>query len=106
MRARVNDLLREVIGSVIRKIGLLLSHLQERRIRNFKASRPKPDRRTDGKYALTSGSAGDPKRIFYTSARVRRCKVVFSDMFARACFAFEIKRTSLYVFSSFEPDES
>jgi hypothetical protein len=27
-------------------------------------------------------------------------------MFARACYAFRIKRTSLYVFSSLEPDES
>lgn len=27
-------------------------------------------------------------------------------MFARACYAFQIKRTSLYVFSSFEPDAS
>ncbi|HEX5832784.1 MAG TPA: hypothetical protein VFY34_02970, partial [Pyrinomonadaceae bacterium] len=31
---------------------------------------------------------------------------MFSDMFVRACRAFRIKRTSLYVFSSFEPDDS
>jgi hypothetical protein len=37
---------------------------------------------------------------------VRACKVIFSDMFARACRAFQIRRTSLYVFSSFEPDDS
>ena len=109
MRARVNDLLRAVIGFFIRKIGLLLRHLQERRIRKFTARRrgfKRIKERTDGRYALTSGSAGDPKRILYTGARVRQCKFVFSDMFARACFAFGIKRTSLYVFSSFEADES
>lgn len=38
--------------------------------------------------------------------RLRSCKWVFSDMFARACHAFQIARTSLYVFSSFEPDDS
>ncbi|HET9710662.1 MAG TPA: GH3 auxin-responsive promoter family protein, partial [Pyrinomonadaceae bacterium] len=33
-------------------------------------------------------------------------KLTFSEMFARACYAFGIKRTSLYVFSSFQTDES
>ncbi|MCA1576192.1 MAG: GH3 auxin-responsive promoter family protein [Acidobacteria bacterium] len=102
----MNDLLRAAIGFCIRKIGVLLSYVQDRRIRKFKLSGLRPDRRTDGRYALTSGSAGDPKRILYTSRRLRTVKLVFSDMFARACCAFRIKRTSLYVFSSFEPDES
>ncbi|HKS09785.1 MAG TPA: hypothetical protein VJS13_09585, partial [Pyrinomonadaceae bacterium] len=31
---------------------------------------------------------------------------MFSDMFARACHAFRIERTSLYVFSSFQQDAS
>jgi hypothetical protein len=42
----------------------------------------------------------------YTTRRLRACKWIFSDMFVRACRAFQIKRTSLYVFSSFEPDDS
>lgn len=102
----MNDCTRSVIGFFIRKIGFALNCLQERRIRNFRVKWPKPDRSTDGRYALTSGSAGDPKRILYTRRRLRRCKRVFIDMFARACVAFRIQRTSLYVFSSFEPDES
>ena len=106
MRARVNDRLREGIGFVIRAVGFVLRYVQERRIRNFKVEWPKPDRGTDGRYALTSGSAGDPKRILYPRRRLRRVKFVFVDMFARACSAFAIKRTSLYVFSSFEPDDS
>ena len=106
MRARVNDWLRQVIAFSIRVIGFHLTYLQERRIRNFKSYAVKPDRRTDGRYAVTSGSAGDPKRVLYTSRRLRTVKFVFIDMVARACAAFRIKRTSLYVFSSFEPDES
>ena len=61
---------------------------------------------TSGRFAVTSGSAGDPKRVLYTTRRLRACKWIFSDMFARACRAFQITRTSLYVFSSFEPDDS
>jgi hypothetical protein len=64
------------------------------------------DLRADGKFAVTSGTTGDPKRILYTNRRLREFKLIFVDMFARACRAFRIKRTSLYVFSSFETDES
>jgi hypothetical protein len=106
MRARINDFLRKVIGHCISTAGFLLSCAQERRIRNFKPSRVKPDRRSDGKFAITSGSTGNPKRILYTKERVRAWKFTFIDMFARACRAFRIRRTSLYVFSSFESDES
>ena len=106
MRGVVNDCLRQVIGFLVRVVGFGLTYLQERRIRNFKVYGVKPDRRTDGSYALTSGSAGDPKRIWYSRRRLRRVKFVFSDMFVRACAAFKIRRTSLYVFSSFESDES
>ena len=109
MRGRVNDFLRTAIGDVVRAGGFVLSCVQERRIRKFTAKRKgfkQIKERADGKYALTSGSAGDPKRVLYTRRRLRRLKIVFSDMFARACYAFGIKRTSLYVFSSFELDAS
>lgn len=106
MRGVMNDCLRQVIRYSIRLIGFHLTYLQERRIRKFKACAVRPDQSTDGRYALTSGSAGDPKRILYTRRRLRTVKLVFIDMFVRACSAFAIKRTSLYVFSSFEPDES
>lgn len=57
-------------------------------------------------FAKTSGSTGNAKEILYTRRRLRSLKLTFSDMFARACYAFSIRRTSLYVFSSFEKDES
>jgi hypothetical protein len=91
----MNDLLREVLGFLIRTIGFFLSWVQERRIRNFKVGGKglKKPKRTDGRYALTSGSAGEPKRILYTSRRLRTVKFVFSDMFARACCAFRSRRS-------------
>ena len=117
MRALVNDWLRSAIGCGIRVAGVVFSGLmkvrlrrfetkQERLKRKYKGSLNKRKRRTDGRFAVTSGSAGDPKRILYSRQRLRACKWMFSDMFARACREFKIARTSLYVFSSFEPDDS
>lgn len=60
----------------------------------------------DARFAFTSGSTGDPKKILYTPRRVRLLKFAFSDMFARACRANGWKQTTLYVFSSFQPDAS
>ena len=48
----------------------------------------------------------NPKQILYTKRRLLSLKLTFSDMFARACYAFGIKRTSLYVFNSFQSDAS
>jgi hypothetical protein len=62
--------------------------------------------RNGARFAQTSGSTGEPKQIPYTKARLLALKLTFSDMFIRACYAFRIKRTSLYVFSSFETDAS
>jgi hypothetical protein len=114
MRARLNDCLRLVIARCIQISGVAFNILLRFRLTRFRFKRARLKRkykrdlhlRTDGRYALTSGSTGDPKRILYTNARLRACKFVFSDMFARACRAFRIKRTSLYVFSSFAPDDS
>jgi len=58
------------------------------------------------RFAQTSGSTGHPKQILYTKRRLLSLKFTFSDMFARACYAFGIKRTSLYVFNSFQSDAS
>ena len=60
----------------------------------------------EARYAFTSGSTGEPKKILYTPRRVRLLKFAFSDMFARACRAYGWKQTVLYVFSSFQPDTS
>lgn len=126
MRSLLNDSLRLAIGHCIRVAGFGLSAWQQLRIRSFAANQRRlrrlyrlhPDTplmshvpavqpvNKDGRFAFTSGSAGDPKRILYTNHRLRALKFVFSDMFARSCAAFRIRRTSLYVFSSFAPDES
>src|SRR5262249_35411418 len=58
------------------------------------------------RFAQTSGSTGTPKQILYTRRRLLALKFTFSDMFARARYAFRIKRASLYVFNSFQPDAS
>ena len=113
MRARVNCWLRSVIARGIRVAGVGFSVLLKVRLRRFETNQERLKRKykntnksTVGRFAVTSGSGGDPKRIAYTNERLRETKIVFSDMFARACHAFQIERTSLYVFSSFEPDES
>ena len=97
----------------IRVAGVGLDGLMKVRMRSFEIKQERLKRKykntnksTGGRFAVTSGSGGDPKRIPYTNERLRETKIVFSDMFARACHAFQIERTSLYVFSSLEPDES
>ena len=57
-------------------------------------------------FAQTSGSTGNPKQILYTKRRLLTLQLTFSNMFARACYACGIKRTSLYVFNSFQSDAS
>lgn len=114
MRALVNDWLRSVIACGIRIAGSVFSELQRRKLWRYETKQERLKRKyqrflhknTDGRVAVTSGSGGDRKGILYTDRRLKETKIVFSDMFARACRAFRIERTSLYVFSSFEPDES
>ncbi|HEX5889228.1 MAG TPA: GH3 auxin-responsive promoter family protein [Pyrinomonadaceae bacterium] len=107
MRGRVNDWLRSAIAHCIRVAGVVFSGFLRVRVRRgYKGALNRRHNGTEGRFAVTSGSAGDPKRILYTNKRLRETKFVFSDMFARACRAFRIRRTSLYVFSSFGPDDS
>ena len=114
MRPRLNDWLRMVIARCIQAAGVAFTILLRLRMSRFRSNQERLKRRykrdlnpnTDGRFAFTSGSTGDRKRILYTNGRLRACKFVFSDMFARACRAFRIKRSCLYVFSSFEPDDS
>ena len=132
MSAFGNDCLRHLIGYAIRALGLSSSAWQRLRIvtfhtnqkrlqrkygitRNtpFRAYGPQVEnsiraaaRKHNARFAMTSGSTGKPKAILYTRRRLLLLKLTFSDMFARACYAFRIKRTSLYVFSSFETDAS
>jgi hypothetical protein len=131
MRALLNDSLRHVTSWIIKLLGLVCGVGQRLQIIVFPANQ----RRLKGKYgvrpdtplmsygpeversiknaarkqarlATTSGSTGKPKEILYTRRRLLALKLTFSDMFARACYAFRIPRTSLYVFSSFETDTS
>ncbi len=114
MRARLNDWLRILIAQGVQVAAIVFTMWVCRRFSRFEFNQERLRRKyqgdlilkTEGKFAVTSGTTGDPKRILYTSARLRACKLVFSDMFVRACRAFRIRRTTLYVFSSFEPDES
>lgn len=131
MRAFINDFLRVLIGWAINALGLISNRLQPLRISHFKTNQKRLKHRygiTAGtpiasfseqsirakalklghnpKFAMTSGSTGKPKQLLYTPQRLRTLKLTFSDMFVRACNAFQIQRTSLYVFSSFEADAS
>lgn len=130
MRAHINDFLRTVIGWGIHVFGLLSTGLmrlrmfgyarnQRRLKRKYGITRDTPVQsygphvsqsiqnaaaKAGGRaaFAETSGSTGKPKQILYTKRRLRTLKFTFSDMFARACYALSIRRTSLYVFNSFE----
>lgn len=134
MRALLNDCLRQLIAWTIREIGLICSVHQRLRILTFRWNQNRLKRKyaihsdtpvlsygaevehsirnalrrrgSKARFATTSGSTGKPKEILYTRSRLLALKLTFSDMFARVCYAFRLKRTSLYVFSSFETDTS
>ena len=128
MRGHVNDCLRSIIRWTITLLGPPLGGLQRCRMLVFNLNQKRLKRkyriihdtpvlsydlqplqtaaRKDARFARTSGSTGEPKRIRYTKRRLLALELTFSDMFVRACYAFSIKRTCLYVFSSFETDES
>lgn len=131
MRAYINDSLRAAISYVILYLGLLACGWQrvqllafgfnQRRLKRkygitrdtpvllygpevVQSIRAKAD--NDAKFATTSGTTGKPKELLYTKRRLLALKLAFSKMFAGACYSFRLKRTSLYVFSSFEADTS
>lgn len=134
MRGLVNDAFRFMIARLITLLGAVLDARQRIRIRGFGAKQRRLRRRyriyndtpvvsygprvvesirhaavragRDARFAMTSGSTGQPKKILYTRHRLRSLKFTFSDMFARACCAYGLRRTSLYVFSSFQQDAS
>lgn len=134
MRGFINDVLRFVMAHAIYVLGVALDLWQRVRITRFAANQRRLKRKyrieydtpvvsygprvvesirhaaaragRHARFAMTSGSTGEPKKILYTSRRLRKLKFTFSDMFARVCRAYGLKRTSLYVFSSFQPDAS
>jgi len=134
MNAIVNDSLRLIVSYSVRLLGLWMTILQRIRIAGFHRHQQKlrlkygikrqtpvlcygsdlvalidgaaARRRGRVQFAMTSGSTGVPKRILFTRHRLRWLKLIFSDFFVRCCWAFSIRRTSLYVFSSLSVDRS
>ena len=134
MRRQLNDCLRNIIGWAITIFGVFSSGSMRFYVFVYSRNQERPKRRygiipdtpilpygpqvvksiesaamkagRSARFAQTSGSTGNPKQILYTKRRLLTLKFTFSDMFARACHAFGIKRTSLYVFNSFQSDAS
>ncbi|HEX6730211.1 MAG TPA: GH3 auxin-responsive promoter family protein [Pyrinomonadaceae bacterium] len=134
MSGLINDSLRTFIAYGIRVTGLLTTLAQRIRIAGFHRRQQQLRVRyaiddqtpvlsygreivalinqavagVDGQvqFALTSGSTGTPKRILFTKSRLRSLKLTFTDFFVRCCWAFSLRRTSLYVFSSLIHDQS
>ena len=134
MQGLINDFLRQIIAIGIAVLGFFLERKQRFQIATFTTNQQKLRRRygiasdspvlTYGpeieqrissaarklghkaKFALTSGSTGRPKRLLYSKRRLNTLKRTYIDVFSRACRVLGIRRTSLYVFSSFTPDES
>jgi len=130
----VNDCLRWLIGLSVRRLGLVLSAAHRFRIARFRQGQRRLRRRyrieadtpvlTFGPalerlveeaaaragggavFASTSGSTDRPKRLLYTRGRLRAVKLAFVDSFARCCHAYGVRRTSLYVFSALDRDDS
>ena len=131
MRGHINDCLRTLISRSITLAGFALNCVLRLQIVGYALTQKRLNRKyrinrdtailsygpqvsqwiqdkagPNAKFAKTSGSTGAPKEVLYTKRRLLALKCTFSDMFARACYAFDIKRTSLYVFNSFETDGS
>lgn len=131
MRTYINDILRVAISYTILYLGLLACVWQRVRLLAFNLNQRRLKRKygitgdtpvlsygpevvqsiraksnKDQLFATTSGTTGKPKKLLYTKRRLLALKLAFSEMFAGACYSFRLKRTSLYVFSSFEADTS
>ena len=66
----------------------------------------KPEGGTGVPVALTSGTAGEPKRVPYSRRRLAATRGVFVDSMLRLIAARRIRRPSLYVFGALDPDRS
>ena len=129
MRAAVNDFLRTMISAALQCAGAFAEVRHRDRIQGYEADQsslrrrfgisdetplvrdvPTPDASevaTPGtQVALTSGTSSEPKRVLYTARRLRAVRKVFVASFLRCFWILDIRRTSLYVFGSLEPDSS
>jgi hypothetical protein len=124
-RDRANDAGRTAVAVVLWMAGLAaavrhrlrlgVAPLRERHLRwrygvtpGSEITRELPDAGDGGgdPVALTSGTAGAPKRVPYGRKRVRATTGVFVDGMLRLIVARRVRRPSLYVFGSLEPDHS
>lgn len=64
MRGRANDWVRGAMAHGIRVAGVVFSGLLRVRLRKFKGTLNRRRKCRSGRFAVTSGSAGDTKRIF------------------------------------------
>lgn len=133
MRGYLNDALRRIIGLSLVALGLLLEIGQRIRLLGYRSAQARLRRQyaidadtpvlpygaeqqaniavvakryAAARYAMTSGSTAEPKRMLYPPERVRRAKWAFIDAFARAFARAPWRRHSFYAFSSLHQDES
>ena len=134
MRGRINDVLRQLIALGVYALGVILQLTYRIRLVRFRQQQEKLRRclrvvadtpiRLFGAetqrqietiaqqlgdralWAETSGTTNYPKRVLYTKRRLKMLKWIYIDSFSRMCASLGISRTSLYVFSSFDNDES
>jgi hypothetical protein len=133
-RALFNDSVRAGIGALIHGLGVACRVIHRARIATFARTQQKLRRQFriepntpvlpygpavekeiqrvaaqcgETRWAETSGTTAQPKRILYTPQRIRQTSWTFIDGFARAfsayCSGF---RSSLYVFRPFDDDHS
>jgi len=127
LRESANDLGRSAIAVLVRLAGwaavvrhrvrLRVHPLRERRLRrrlgigpSIEVTRDLPEvNAEDGAraaVALTSGTAGEPKRVRYSKRRLAATRGVFVDSMLRLVASRRIRRPGLYVFGALDPDRS
>ena len=125
VRALANDLGRFAIAISLRLAGWaatvrhrvrLNGHsLRDRRLRRrfgigpstgITRSLPEAEAGAGASVALTSGTAGEPKRVPYSGRRLAATRAVFVDGMLRLVAARRVRRPSLYVFGALDPDRS
>ncbi|MDE3260480.1 MAG: GH3 auxin-responsive promoter family protein [Acidobacteriota bacterium] len=127
LRGLANDAGRFAIAALLRLAGwaVVLRHrvrlsfhpLRERRLRrrfgidaSTAVTRDLPKVEAEGgagtSVALTSGTAGEPKRVPYSRRRLAATRAVFVDGMLRLIAARRVRRPSLYVFGALDPDRS
>jgi hypothetical protein len=129
----VNDVLRRLIGVSLVGLGLLLELRQRLAIVGYRRAQARLRRRygidastpvrgydaeqrasvesaatrfPGARFAMTSGSTDEPKRILYPPRRIREAKLAFIDAFARDFARAPWRRHSFYLFSSLRQDDS